>query len=97
MRRPQEGCGANVGVNATKLSGTLRGSCGENCIPNFGRPFVFDVKLSEFELIFPDPMHKFDAGNRRCARDGLSCGYVGSAAAFFHVIFQRAVQVSVRL
>jgi hypothetical protein len=55
------------GVNATKRSETLRGSCGENCIPNFGRCFVFDAKLSEFELIFPDPMREFDAGNRRTA------------------------------
>jgi hypothetical protein len=42
----------------------LRGSCGENCIPDFGRPVVFDAKLSEFELTFPDPMHEFNAGDR---------------------------------
>jgi hypothetical protein len=51
------------GINATKRSGTLRGSCGENCIPNFGRPVVFDAKLSEFELTFPDPIHEFNAGD----------------------------------
>jgi hypothetical protein len=53
------------GDNATKRSGTLCGSRGENRIPNFGRSFVFDAKLSEFELIFPDPMHELDAGNCR--------------------------------
>jgi hypothetical protein len=58
------------GVNATKRSGTLRGSC-ENCIPNFGRSVVFDAKLSEFELTFPDPMYEFDAGNRRCGSPKL--------------------------
>ncbi|HUZ91895.1 MAG TPA: hypothetical protein VMU78_08355, partial [Methylocella sp.] len=41
------------GINATKRSGTLRGSCGENSIPDFWRPVVFDAKLSEFELTFP--------------------------------------------
>ncbi|MGO9232785.1 MAG: hypothetical protein ACLP4V_01345, partial [Methylocella sp.] len=51
------------GINATKRSGTLRGSCGENSIPDFGRPVVFDAKLSEFELTFPDPMHEFNAGD----------------------------------
>jgi len=51
------------GINATKHSGTLRGSCGENSIPDFWRPVVFDAKLSDFELTFPDPMHKFNAGD----------------------------------
>jgi len=51
------------GINATKRSGTLRGSCGENSIPDFGRPVVLDAKLSEFELTFPDPMHEFNAGD----------------------------------
>jgi hypothetical protein len=35
------------GINETKRSATLRGSCGENCIPNFGRRFVFNAKPSE--------------------------------------------------
>src|ERR1700733_1244823 len=43
-----------------------RGSCGEDCVPNFGRGLVLDAKLSEFELTLPDPMDEFDAGNRRC-------------------------------
>ncbi|MGO9723012.1 MAG: hypothetical protein ACLPOA_21090, partial [Methylocella sp.] len=51
------------GINETKRSGALDGSCGENCIPNFGRRFVFNAKLSEFELTFPDPMREFDAGD----------------------------------
>ena len=51
------------GINATKRSGTLRGSCGENCVPDFGRPVVLDAKPSEFELTFPDPMHEFNAGD----------------------------------
>jgi hypothetical protein len=40
-------------TDATKRSGTLRGSCGENCIPNFGRSFAIDSELSKFELTFP--------------------------------------------
>jgi len=48
------------GINATKRSGTLRGSCGENSIPDFGRPVVLDAKLSEFELTFPDSVHQFN-------------------------------------
>jgi hypothetical protein len=48
------GSGANF-INATKRPGTLRGSCDENSIPDFWRPVVFDAKLSEFELTFPDP------------------------------------------
>ena len=51
------------GINATKRSGTLRGSCGEYSIPDFGRPVVFDAKPSEFELTFPDPVHEFNAGD----------------------------------
>jgi len=51
------------GINESKGSGTLRGSCGENCIPNFGRSFAIDAELSEFELTFPDPMHEFNAGD----------------------------------
>jgi hypothetical protein len=48
------------GINATKRSGTLRGSCGENSIPDFGRPVVLDAKHSEFELTFPDSVHQFN-------------------------------------
>ena len=51
------------GINATKRSETLRGSCGENSIPDFGCPVVFDAKLSEFELTFPDPMDEFNTGD----------------------------------
>jgi hypothetical protein len=50
-------------TGATKRSGTLRGSFGENCIPNFGRSFAIHAELSEFELTFPDPMHEFNAGD----------------------------------
>jgi len=56
------------GINATKRSGTLRGSCSENSIPDFWRPVVFDAKLSEFELTFADPMHEFNAGDGDQAR-----------------------------
>jgi hypothetical protein len=32
------------GINATKRSGTLRGSCGENSIPHFWRPgFILNL------------------------------------------------------
>jgi hypothetical protein len=51
------------GINATKRSGTLPCSCGENSIPDFWRPVVFDAKLSEFELTFPDSVHQFNAGD----------------------------------
>ena len=50
-------------TDATKRSGTLRGSCGENCIPNFGRSFAIDAELSEFlpylRRRFPVPCHVF--------------------------------------
>jgi hypothetical protein len=52
-----------LGINETKRSETLCGSSGENCIPNFGCHFVFNAKLSEFELTFPDPMGEFNAGD----------------------------------
>lgn len=51
------------GINAMKRSGAFDGSCGENCTPDFGRRFVFDAKLCEFELTFPDPVHQFNAGD----------------------------------
>jgi len=51
------------GINVTKRSGTLLGSCGENSIPDFGRPVVLDAKLSECELTFPDSVHQFNAGD----------------------------------
>ena len=47
------------GIYETKRSGTLRSSCGENCIPNYGRRFVSNTKLSEIERTFLDPMHWF--------------------------------------
>ncbi len=50
------------GINA-KRSGTLRGSCGENCVPDFRRPVVLDAKRFEFELTFPDSVHQFNAGD----------------------------------
>jgi len=60
---PSEALVQTFGINATKRSGTLPGSCGENSIPDFWRPVVFDAKLSEFELTFPDPMHEFNVGD----------------------------------
>jgi hypothetical protein len=53
------------GINAMKRSASLRGSRRENGIPDFGRRFAVDAKLSEFELTFPDPAHQFNA------RDGI--------------------------
>jgi hypothetical protein len=52
------------GINETKRSETLRRSCRENCNANIWRRFVFNAKLSEFELTFPDPMGEFNAGKR---------------------------------
>jgi hypothetical protein len=51
------------GINATKRWGTLRGSCGKNSVPNFGRSFAVDAKLAEFELTLSDPMHQLDASD----------------------------------
>jgi hypothetical protein len=51
------------GINATKRWGTLRGSCGENNIPNFGRSFAVDAKLADFELSLPNPVHQFNASD----------------------------------
>jgi hypothetical protein len=53
-------------VEPSRSSGAWRGSRGKHCIPNFRCGFVFDAKLAEFELTLPDPMHEFDAGDRRC-------------------------------
>jgi hypothetical protein len=58
-----DGSGANFRDQCNETLGTLRGSCGENSIPDFWRPVVFDAKLSEFELTFPDPMYEFNAGD----------------------------------
>jgi hypothetical protein len=60
------GSGANFGTQLKRVLGARRGSCGENCDPNFGRGFAFDAKLAEFELTLPDPMDEFNAGDRRC-------------------------------
>ena len=49
--------------DATKRSGSLRGSCGENSILNFGRSSGIDAEFFEFELTFPDPMHEFNVGD----------------------------------
>ena len=38
------------GINATKRSGTLRGSCGENCVPDFGRPVVLDAAAASIHV-----------------------------------------------
>jgi hypothetical protein len=76
------------GINA-KRWGTLRGSCGENSIPDFWRPVVFDAKLSEFELTFPDPMHEFNAsdGDRGALKAALvqelNSGFVSPLASYF--------------
>jgi hypothetical protein len=64
-QRHRRGCGANVGGRANQESGRQPRSSSENRVPNLGRGFVFDAKLAEFELTLPDPMHQFDAGDRR--------------------------------
>jgi hypothetical protein len=61
-----EGCGANIGSRAKQEFCGLTWIRGKHCIPNFRCGFVFDGKLAEFELTLPDPMHEFDAGDRRC-------------------------------
>ena len=53
----------NFGINAMKRSGTLRGSCRENSIPEFGRSFAIDVKLAKCEQTFPDPVYRVGAGD----------------------------------
>src|SRR5580698_3472947 len=42
------------------------GSRSENRIPNLGSRVSLGAQSTEFELTLPDPMHKFDAGDRRC-------------------------------
>ena len=51
------------GINVTKRRELDLGSCSENGVPDFGRPLVFDAKLSEFELTFSNPMHEFNTGD----------------------------------
>jgi hypothetical protein len=46
--------------------GSRHWSRAKHGIPNLRRGFVFDAKSTEFELTLPDPMHEFDAGDRRC-------------------------------
>src|SRR3974390_1213537 len=38
---------------------------GKNRIPDLRCGFVFDAKLAEYELTLSDPVHEFDAGDRR--------------------------------
>ncbi len=57
------GSGANFRNQCNETLGNLTRLCGEYSIPDFGRPIVFDGKLSEFELTFPDPSHQFNAGD----------------------------------
>jgi hypothetical protein len=42
------------------------GSRSENRIPNLGSRVALGAQSTEFELTLPDPMHEFDAGDRRC-------------------------------
>jgi hypothetical protein len=51
--------------SSNQRPGSRHRSRGEHCIPNLGSGFVFDAKLTEFELTFSDPVHEFDAGDRR--------------------------------
>src|SRR5271155_5320986 len=59
------GSGANVGGRAKQRPGSHRGSCSKNGFPNLGTGFVLNAKLPESELALSDPMHEFDAGDRR--------------------------------
>ncbi len=43
--------------------GDERRSCSEHGVPYIGRTCVFDAKHSDFELIFPDPVHEFDTSD----------------------------------
>jgi hypothetical protein len=56
-------CGANFRNRRNVALWSLNRSCSENCIPDCGRRFAVEAKLSEFELTFSDPMHQFDAGD----------------------------------
>jgi len=60
----REGSGANCRIKRKWWSRAWQGSCGENCIADFGRSFAFVVNLAEFELTFLDPMHEFNVGDR---------------------------------
>ena len=39
----------------------------QNRIPNLRCGFVFDAKLTEFELALSEPVDEFDAGDRHCS------------------------------
>jgi hypothetical protein len=53
-------------------AGTRRRLSSEGRIPNLRCGFIFDAKLAEFELTLPDPVHEFDAGDRRrCSTETL--------------------------
>ena len=68
------------GEAPAKLSGSMQRNAREHYAVHAARTafqisgalFVFDAKLSEFELTFPDPMHEFNAGDGdRCALKAL--------------------------
>ena len=48
------------------MAGSCVGSRSENRIPNLGSRVALGAQSTEFELTLPDPMHEFDAGDRRC-------------------------------
>ena len=58
---PEPWC--NHEIYQTKRSGTLRSSCGEYCMPNYGRRFVSNTKLSQIERSFLESMGEFNAGD----------------------------------
>ena len=76
-------------TDATKRSGTLRGSCGENCIPNFGRDFAINAELSEFELTSPDPMYEFNTGDGSAQRNREIKDELASFEIAFDILVQK--------
>ena len=57
------GSGANFRDQCNETLGNITRFMRREQHSRFLAPIVFDAKLSEFELTFPDPMHEFNAGD----------------------------------
>jgi len=62
-----DGCGANIGSRAKQESWDLTWITRPALHSKSQVRFCFDAKLGRFELTLPDPVHEFDAGDRRCS------------------------------
>ena len=66
-RAGENGCGANFLRSSQAGAGKLRWITQREPHSKSCRAvFALGAQSTEFELTFPDPMHEFDAGDRRC-------------------------------